>query len=102
MASRGNGRESIVSVRLSDKEEAEIKSAAERRGEPVSTFLRDAALSAARPTRTPYGPSWTSSPATVAAGGTVIERYAGTVGSSRPPRVAGTSATQTEPITRSE
>ncbi len=100
MASRGEGRETIISVRLSPKEEAEIKSAAELRGEPVSAFLREAALKVARPARTP-GPSWSTSPTTVAAGGTVIPRYLGTVDSSQPASGAGTAGTHTEPIPRS-
>lgn len=101
MAGRGKGREMIVSVRLSPGEEAEIKHAAETRGEPVSAFLRGAALSAARPDHgRRSGPSWSTSPRTVAAGGTVIPRYLGTVESSQPKADAETAGTAAEPIAR--
>jgi hypothetical protein len=38
------GRESIVSVRLTHDEDAVVRREAERRGESISTFFRDAAM----------------------------------------------------------
>lgn len=103
MASReaaGEGREAIISVRLSPREEQEIKKAAEKRGEPMSAFVREAALTVARPARTAGGPSWSSSPTTVAPGGTVLPRYNGTIAVSQPATSQETAGTAAEPITR--
>ncbi len=103
MASRevsGEGREAIISVRLSPREEEQIKAAAAKRGEPVSAFVREAALEVARPLRI-VGPSWSSSPTTIAPGGTVLPHYYGTVGVSQPAPSQGTAGTAAEPISRS-
>jgi hypothetical protein len=102
MASRETsteGREAIISVRLSPREEEDIREAAAKRGEPVSAFVREAALGVARPRRN--GPSWSATTTTVAPGGTVIPRYTGTVVSSQPAPAQGTAGTATEPIERS-
>lgn len=95
---RGEGRESIVSVRLSVKEEKELKAAAASRGEPISSFLREAGLSVARPSR--GGPSWSTKTATAAVSGTVIPRYVGTAHGSRPVAAGETTGAAAEPISR--
>ncbi len=99
MANR-EGREAIISVRLSPREEEQIKEAAEKRGEPVSAFVREAALRVAGPTVTGY---WSTSPATVAPTGTVIPDMSGavSVSSPAPARLPGTAGIAPEPITRS-
>lgn len=100
-APQGHGREAIISVRLSPVEEEQIKTAAEQRGEPVSAFVREAALKVARPSRN-SGPFWSSSAATVATTGTVLPQYFGTVSISSPANATeGTTGTAAEPIDRS-
>lgn len=93
MASReaSKGREAIISVRVSSSEEERIKEAAAKRGEKVSTFVREAALETARPARGATGTSWSSSPSTMVAGGTIVPRYFGTPEVSKPAQPHGTA-----------
>lgn len=88
----GAGREAVISVRLSPREEEAIRKAATERGEPVSAFVRRAALGVARPSKK-SGPSWSTSTTTVAPGGTVVPRYTGTIASSQPAPSRGTAGT---------
>lgn len=93
------GREAIISVRLSSSEEEQIKDAADRLGEPVSAFVREAALRIAGRS----AGHWSTSPGTIASSGTVIPDASGlvSVSSPAPATAPGTAGTAPEPITRS-